>query len=381
MLRSLSIENFRAFPRFKMAGLGRINLCVGTNNCGKTSILEAISILVANGRADALFQVLSRRGEYWTENTQSNNRRSEFDIRHLFHGHELVGSSSFKVRANNDIQSQYLTARIIERDTTDFHDGPKVQTSLFEDSGANFGDLTVFNDAKNLALELKWEGTSPALRQLRVTTRGGILNGIALFAGEPIDFSLPTKFITTEALKRDEVVALFDAIVLTPEENSVIEALRTIEPLLERIAPISSDRRGSIDSGRGGLVVKLRGSTQRIPIGSMGDGIWRLLGIALSLVGARGGILLVDEIDTGLHYSVMADMWRMVRETAARLDVQVFATTHSRDCVEALAAISRAGVTSDSEVTIQRIERGIDTAVAFAERDIVIAAERHIEVR
>ena len=229
------------------------------------------------------------------------------------------------MRANNDIQSQYLTARIIERDTTDFHDGPKVQTSLFEDSGANFGDLTAFNDAKNLALELKWEGTSPALRQLRVTTRGGILNGIALFAGEPIDFSLPTKFITTEALKRDEVVALFDAIVLTPEENSVIEALRTIEPLLERIAPISSDRRGSIDSGRGGLVVKLRGSTQRIPIGSMGDGIWRLLGIALSLVGARGGILLVDEIDTGLHYSVMADMWRMVRETAARLDVQVFA--------------------------------------------------------
>ena len=379
MLRSLSIENFRAFRQFKMAGLGRINLCVGANNCGKTSILEAISILVAKGRADALFQVLSRRGEYWSDSTLSS-RRTEFDIRHLFYGHELARSSSFKVRARNDQHSQDLTARVVERKATDFHDGSGDQPPLFDEAGENF-DLAILDDPKKLALELKWEGNLPALRQLRITARGGILNGIAAFAGERNEVLLPTKFITTEALKRDEVIALFDAIVLTPEENSVIEALRTIEPLLERIAPISSDKRGALDSSRGGLVVKLSGSNQRIPIGSMGDGIWRLLGIALSLVGARGGILLVDEIDTGLHYSVMADMWRMVRETAARLDVQVFATTHSRDCVESLAAISRAGVTSDSEVTIQRIERGSENAVAFAERDIVIAAERHIEVR
>lgn len=361
MLRSLSIENFRAFRHFKMAELGRINLCVGTNNCGKTSILEAISILVANGHTDALPKALARRDEYWIDNTRSRTRQSEFEIRHIFHGHELAENVFFRLNATNDFHSQQLIARVVGSDGS--------QPSMFPEDG------------KDLALELVGEGNAPSVRQIPITSSGHIIIEMRSFLRPSDEAALPTKFITTEALKRDEVIALFDAIVLTPEENSVIEALRTIEPLLERIAPISSDRRGSTDSGRGGLVVKLRGSTQRIPIGSMGDGIWRLLGIALSLVGARGGILLVDEIDTGLHYSVMADMWRMVRETAARLDVQVFATTHSRDCVESLAAISRAGVTSDSEVTIQRIERGIDTAVAFAERDIVIAAERHIEVR
>ena len=117
---------------------------------------------------------------------------------------------------------------------------------------------------------------------------------------------------------------------------------------------------------------------QRIPIGSMGEGIWRLLGIALALAEARGGVLLVDEIDAGLHYSVLVDMWRLVFETARSLDVQVFATTHSRDCYEALAAIAEPG---RGEILLQRIERGKVDAVAFSEVEIRQAAERGLEVR
>ena len=125
MLRSLAIENFRAFPKFKMTGLGRINLCVGTNNCGKTSILEAISILVANGSADALLRALARRGEYWADNFQSNNRRGEFDIRHVFHGHELAENSFFSVSGTNDFHLQRLAARVVERKASDFSEVSK----------------------------------------------------------------------------------------------------------------------------------------------------------------------------------------------------------------------------------------------------------------
>jgi AAA15 family ATPase/GTPase len=119
-------------------------------------------------------------------------------------------------------------------------------------------------------------------------------------------------------------------------------------------------------------------SGKRVPIGSMGDGIWRLLGIALALVSARGGVLLVDEIDSGLHYTVLVDMWRLVLETARSLDVQVFATTHSRDCYEALAAVTDA---SRAEISLQRIERGRSEAIAFNEAELRQAAERGLEVR
>lgn len=117
---------------------------------------------------------------------------------------------------------------------------------------------------------------------------------------------------------------------------------------------------------------------QRIPIGSMGEGVWRLLGIALALVRARGGVLLIEEIDAGLHYSVLADVWRLVFDTARSLDVQVFATTHSRDCYEALAAVTEPGRT---EISLQRIERGKLEAIAFTELEIRRVAERGLEVR
>jgi AAA ATPase domain len=39
---SITIEGFRHFKRLELNNLGRINLFLGPNNCGKTSILEAI---------------------------------------------------------------------------------------------------------------------------------------------------------------------------------------------------------------------------------------------------------------------------------------------------------------------------------------------------
>jgi AAA15 family ATPase/GTPase len=167
---------------------------------------------------------------------------------------------------------------------------------------------------------------------------------------------------------------------LTDEEAVLIDALKTVEPSIERIASLSGGSRHPLSS-RGNIVLKCKGIDERIPIGTMGDGIWRMLGIAIALVTAKDGILLVDEIDTGLHYSVMSDMWRLVERTAERLNVQVFATTHSRDCYESLASIAHESITENSKVTIQRIEKEKGTTVAFTERDIVIAAERGLEVR
>ena len=113
----------------------------------------------------------------------------------------------------------------------------------------------------------------------------------------------------------------------------------------------------------------------------MGDGIWRLLGLALALARTEGGILLVDEIDTGLHYGVMENMWKLVNETAKKHNIQVFATTHSRDCYESLAVVCRDSVSENSEVTIQRLERGKTRSIAYTEQEIIAVARHGMEVR
>lgn len=230
-----------------------------------------------------------------------------------------------------------------------------------------------------MALHLHWTSGAGTKRvQLGISRQGALSLGRVVSSQDAVERTPLNSLvlITTEGLPRQEIISMFESVVLTPSEELVLRAIRTVEPAIERIASTGSQARSYTREQRGGLAMMIAG--QRVPIGAMGDGIWRLLSIALALATARGGVLLVDEIDTGLHYSVLVDMWRLVLETARSLDVQVFATTHSRDCYEALAAVSEPGRT---EISLQRIERGKVEAVAFSELEIRQAAERGLEVR
>lgn len=124
-----------------------------------------------------------------------------------------------------------------------------------------------------------------------------------------------------------------------------------------------------------------RKGEERVPIGSFGDGIWRIFALAVALSRVKGGLLLIDEIDTGLHYTVMTEMWKFVSEVCKEFKIQVFATTHSYDCVYSLAKVCHDIDDAGSEITIQRIEAGKAQSVPFAEAEIKIAAERTIEIR
>ncbi len=365
MIRSLSIDGFRGFEHFEMRDLGRVNLLVGSNNSGKTSVLEAIQILTT-GHPRSIWDALSRRGERLTDAPE--RRFSAVDIRHLFHGHAIDVGAEFRLKGVTKSTKGSLTATIQERPLD-----ADPESALFEEEEEEY--------AGSLDLLLKGKGFVRVDERLPMDPRGGLSMDVLRRTGSIPDDARPnTRFIATGSVRPDEVVSLFERVVLTPEEDLVIDALKTIEPAIERIATRSKETPSS-RGARGGIVVKCSGVDQPIPIGSLGDGVWRMLGLALALVDTKNGVLLIDEIDTGLHFTVMSDMWKLVAKTAKRLNVQVFATTHSGDAVDSLAAISRADAKGDSNVTIQRLERDKGCAVAFTGQEIVVAAERGIEVR
>jgi predicted ATPase len=177
----------------------------------------------------------------------------------------------------------------------------------------------------------------------------------------------PVRVIGTEA---ETSADLWERIVLTAEETKATDALRVIEPDIDRIA-----------AGTQGFFVRMASSEQRIPLGSMGDGIRRMLNLAINLATAANGTLIVDEIDTGLHHSVMTRMWRLVVETARRLNVQVFATTHSDDCVRSLARLFEETPEYGAEVALHRVVRGATSTVLYTAEEIQAATAAHIEVR
>ena len=118
-----------------------------------------------------------------------------------------------------------------------------------------------------------------------------------------------------------------------------------------------------------------------VPLLSLGEGMNRMFGIILALVNAKDGILLIDEVDTGLHYSVLPDLWKLIFEVAHRLNVQVFATSHSWDCIQAFQLA--ADDNKEEEGVLIRLEnrkQGIG-AVVFDEGDLAIVTREHIEVR
>ena len=354
-----------------MQGLDRVNLLVGTNNCGKTSILECIELLRSAGDAHVLSSIVGRRGE-WGYTSDGDARASPgvrpdpLDVSHLFANHELSGAIRIEADRIGDIAA------------TGWND--KVTVYVEDPSGSEHDERDVElegdDDNERLVLHIKWSDAEDDYKA--VVTDDGLLFGPRRLARARNGSSQAVQFVRTSGVTAADVVRTFSKFVLTPKEEAITQALRIVEPAIERIAPVADDRSRLYRDAPGGIVLKLRDVADRVPIGSMGDGMWRMLGLALSISNAGGGVLLVDEIDTGLHYSIMDDMWRMVSKRAADLSVQVFATTHSRDCYESLAAIAKSDA---GNVTIQKIDRSRGEAVRFSKQAIVVAAERGIEVR
>ncbi|MBE9245877.1 AAA family ATPase [Microcystis aeruginosa LEGE 00239] len=380
MLQSLKIEGFRGFQSFEMANLGRINLLVGKNNSGKTSILEAIQFLYVQNNLDIFLETISYRGEFsWSE----SNRTKVFEICHLFPGHEIIPSKEIIIIGSRESHQESVTISV---------KSIPIQLSLFSDKNDDLNNDNIFDDEEwnKLLLSIRWSQSQKPI-ELELLANGTLardsirrmasLSRISHKIG--IDNKIELRFLTPFSLTSSDMAALFDNIVLSPLEDLIIESLKIIEPKIERIASIGSGKYSTANNlgVRGGFLIKIKNHDQPIPIGSLGDGFWRMLGLVLAMVNLENGILLVDEIDSGLHFTVMTDMWKVVWETAKKLNIQVFATTHSRDCWQSLAELITEEKITDNEITIQRIDRDKEKAVSFNTRQIYLASERDIEVR
>ena len=173
-----------------------------------------------------------------------------------------------------------------------------------------------------------------------------------------------------------ELSSLWDRITLTPMETDVVEGLRIIDPRISAVNMVGGEGRSRERVAK----VRINNDLLPIPLRSFGDGMNRLFAIILALVNARGGLLLIDEFENGLHYTVQLDAWRMVFQLAQKLDVQVFATSHSMDTIE---AFQKAAYESPEEGIYLRLSRWRDGIInlAWGEEELTTAVRHRIEMR
>ena len=178
-------------------------------------------------------------------------------------------------------------------------------------------------------LEISTNGATPTLHDLaNFWVRRGSFGLKPILSG---DTSRGVHAVVgTNGIAAHEVPSLWDNVSLTPQQGRVLDCLRLIEPRIEGLAFIGqSDRLGDRIP-----VVKLEGDAERLPLKAMGDGLTRLFHIALSMVNAENGVLLIDEFENGLYWEVQEQLWPVIFKMAEELNVQVFATTHSNDCLK-----------------------------------------------
>jgi predicted ATPase len=371
MLTKVEIKNYRGFSSYRMEGLAQVNLLVGKNNSGKTALLEGIQFLISGGDTNVLTEATKRRGEFLFSAKRSKYT-TYIEVKHFFHGHDLTIDSSFSISGNDDYKP--VTVKVI---ATKNHNGK-----------ADFDDKRLHRYGVLLQIEDGNGGTGKEIREFRLNREGAVEvvelevspRSQKIGVGLEND-SRPIRFISTNSLQIGRLAAMWDDIILLGLEHEISKALQVLNQDVQSIHFLSGISSHGFFSSPVSVVVGLKNNKQRIPLGSMGDGMHRLLSLATCLACTSNGALFIDEIDTGLHYSIMSDMWKLVVDRAVNTNVQVFATTHSWDCIEGLSLLCQREPQWIDKVAIHTIDRTLEHSVLFKGESIVRMAKHHIDPR
>lgn len=367
-LDSLIVRRFRAFRELHIPALARVNLITGKNNVGKSSLLEALWIYARRGSPSALLQVLTYRDESRRSPVRGEEGSEEQSLafRYLYFGRK-------------DIRLPVEPIEIGPVNSPDNMLSIGIGWYALQMSESGRRDLLPINldelnTVENPVLGLKIQnGTQEPINQ-RIDS---------LLERRPLSRTLleikgiPTVLVPANGLDSSQIADFWDSVSLTPLEDDVLALLRIIAPEVERINLIGDQE---LSSRNRTPIVKISGVDAPIPLRSLGEGMNRIFGLALALVNAKEGILLVDEIESGLHYSVHLKVWQLIFQVASRLNIQIVATSHSWDSIEAFQ--EAANQDPENGLLIRLSRKGEDIIpTLFSEDELAVATRDHIEVR
>jgi hypothetical protein len=349
MIDSLEITNFRCFPDLRISSLGRVNLIAGVNNVGKTALLEAVYLLAAPDLPIWPPPMNFLRGFDKLPTSVDLSTRWGW----LFHERDVRQPVSIGWQAGNgnerSVRVRWLSTGEIETiplgdalETPSEKDGPDLVSLDFTEPGRTVHCTRVFRNKLTRAT-----GRVPSIPV-------GVISGAK------------ERGLEEDARRLSEMY-------LTGGVEHVIGALRVLEPRLSDLRVLNL---GGISMLYGEI-----GIGRPVPLSQMGEGVGRILSLVLEITQAAGGIVLIDEVEHGLHHSVMGKIWRLIDEAAKRSDVQVFATTHSWECIQAAHMAFDQDPTYD--LRLYRLERaGDDIKVIQYDRETLgTSVDMNLEVR
>ncbi len=361
MYKSFEARNFRCFRRLTLSHLERINLIAGVNNVGKTALLEALFLHCGAYNPELTLRLNAFRGidtikverGRWTE-TPWDSLFSNFDV-----------SGDVELEGENDVtKRRLLRLRVIRQPQELARFGQFVEHDS-DDSES----LALQSRVVDTVLELVYQQEGREGRYYMILDPKGLRT-------EPIPPPPPFPAFFVAARTRvslSEDAERFGRLEIAGQQDVLVKALQVIEPRLCRLAVVVA---GGVPVIHGDI-----GAGRLLPLPIMGDGMARVASLVLTIGNASDGVVLVDEVENGLHHSIMPDVWRVIGEVARQFNTQVFATTHSLECI---TAAHQAFMQSEAyDFRLHRLERkdGDIRVVTYDQEALEAALETGLEVR
>lgn len=337
MLTSLSLENFRGFAQLDFPRLARVNLIGGVNNVGKTAVLEAIYLFLERNsqRIDALptlFRTSIGMDDlqyFWRWLPRNADPHREFSITARVPAFGLVRHTCPERFSAEQLATNPAFAAMVAR----IPKGRDGRSLIVEDEQ--------FDPAK-----------PPVWPHVEALSPG---------SSSPVDDAQSY----TKATRRKST-----------NEERMEAMLREIEPRLVKI------RNYPNEATLKPLLHADLGIAEALPATQLGQGFNRVLRIYSAILSAEARIFLIDEIENGLHHSALEILWKGLASLARQEDVQIFATTHSREAI--LAAHRVFSAAPEYDFAYHRLERnaeGMVHAVTYDQEALTGADEANFEVR
>ena len=359
----LTIKGFKSTDHLYIDSLSSINLIAGDNNVGKSTVLEALYALATGGEMGALLQMGCNRMNIQNPMGESFVVDKEKLLLTFFKDWQFKLGKDLIIKAGTDQALQMKLVYVLE--------------SKEKAGNAVVNKMEILDQP----LENAQGGDTLERGILFTSNNNTFFSAFSTGSGMGDEFVYPKQvnFIHTSLSSKSYNLRLWDNIALTGLERHVIEALRVIDPLVENLAFLEES---VLKGGRGASdrvpYITLKNRSDRYPLSIMGDGMNRILSIILGIVNSKGGICLIDEIENGIYYRRQPELWRIICLLVKELDVQLFATTHSLDCIRSFSSVAH-----EVDAQLIRLEKRKSefAAVNYKSGELQIALENDIELR
>lgn len=354
MYKSFEIRNFRGFSNLQIPLLDRINLIAGKNNTGKTSLLEAVFLFLGPGNPDHSVRVNKFRGlEFLRFEPEDIWGQLFFDGRIE---EPIVLTAVDENNESSALKLELAVARDIEIGISEAG-----VSEAMRSMPASFG-------ARELVMTYESPGGVKSTVKSHVTTDGRIIATVPGFRGERPEAFLParTRFLGTDAERFSKLDRLKRA-------DDLLPIMKTIEPRLKRLSVLV---KGGVPLIHGDI-----GLRELVPLPLMGEGLVRLLSILLAIVDSAYGTVLIDEIENGIHHTALGNTWKAIAFAARQSNTQVFATTHSWECL--VAAHETISATPEYDLLVHRLDLvdGVVRVSTYDKKKLPTAIAAGLEVR